>query len=67
MRLRNVKNAKEIIDSNELVITENIFKDDKPLHIEIGCGKGNFIIGKARQNLLGWISFDTNKLLLPSA
>lgn len=50
MRLRNVKNAKEIIDSNELVITENIFKDDKPLHIEIGCGKGNFIIGKARQN-----------------
>lgn len=50
MRLRNVKNAKEIIDSNELVITENIFKDNKPLHIEIGCGKGNFIIGKARQN-----------------
>ena len=50
MRLRNVKNAKEIINSNELVITENIFKDDKPLHIEIGCGKGNFIIGKARQN-----------------
>lgn len=50
MRLRNVKNAKEIIDSNELVITKNIFKDNKPLHIEIGCGKGNFIIGKAKQN-----------------
>lgn len=50
MRLRNIKNAKEIITNSELVITNNIFKDDKPLHIEIGCGKGNFIIGKARQN-----------------
>ena len=26
MRLRNVKNAKEIINSNELVITENILQ-----------------------------------------
>lgn len=50
MRLRNVKNAKEIIDSNELVITNNIFTPEKPLHIEIGCGKGTFIIEKAKQN-----------------
>lgn len=50
MRIRNIKNAKDIIDASELVITENIFSTDKPLHIEIGCGKGNFIIEKARQN-----------------
>lgn len=50
MRLRNVKNAKEIIDSNELVITNNIYTNEKPLHIEIGCGKGTFIIEKAKQN-----------------
>lgn len=50
MRLRNVKNAKEIIEKNELVITENIFDSTKPLYIEIGCGKGDFIIENARRN-----------------
>ena len=50
MRLRNVKNAKEIIEKNELVITENIFDNTKPLYIEIGCGKGDFIIENARRN-----------------
>ena len=28
MRIRNIKNAKEIINNSELVITNNIFKDD---------------------------------------
>ena len=50
MRLRNVKNAKEIVSSNEWVITKNIFNDDKPLYIEIGTGKGDFIIQMARLN-----------------
>lgn len=50
MRLRNIKNAKELVSSNELVIKENIFNEINPLHIEIGCGKGDFIIGKAKQN-----------------
>lgn len=50
MRIRNIKNAKEIINNSELVITNNIFKDDKPLYIEIGCGKGNFIIETAKRN-----------------
>jgi len=26
------------------------FGNDNPIHIEIGCGKGNFILGMARQN-----------------
>ena len=50
MRIRNIKNAKEIINNSELVITNNIFKDDKPLYIEIGCGKVYFIIETAKQN-----------------
>lgn len=50
MRLRNVKNAKEIIDSSELVITENIFDNNHKLYIEIGCGKGDFIIENALRN-----------------
>lgn len=50
MRLRNIKNAKELVNKSELVIKENIFKNDKPLHIEIGTGKGDFIINMALLN-----------------
>lgn len=50
MRLRNVKNAKELVETNKLYINENPFNNDKPLHIEIGTGKGDFIIGKARMH-----------------
>lgn len=58
MRLRNVKNAKDIINSNEYVITEpqkwfgkynELFNNDNPIHIEIGMGKGDFIIGMAQK------------------
>lgn len=48
MRLRNVKNAKEIISNSELVVNKNPFKDN--IHIEIGCGKGDFIIEKAKRH-----------------
>ncbi len=47
MRLRNVKNAKTIVENHELVVKTNPFNNEKPLHIEIGTGKGDFIIGKA--------------------
>lgn len=58
MRLRNVKNAKEIIANNKYVINEptemigkykTIFNNNNPLHIEIGMGKGDFIIGMAQK------------------
>lgn len=48
MRLRNVKNAREIVSNHNLVVTKNPFDNSKPLHIEIGTGKGDFIIGKAK-------------------
>jgi len=53
MRLRNVKYAEEKIASNEAYITSvsreetkdlnHIFGNVKPLHLEIGTGKGQFI------------------------
>lgn len=58
MRLRNVKNAKEIVNNSEYVILEpnkhigkykEIFKNNNPIRIEIGMGKGNFIIGMAEK------------------
>lgn len=59
MRLRNVKNKQEIMDASSYLITDakqyygkwnNLFNNSNPIHIEIGAGKGNFIINKAIQN-----------------
>lgn len=60
MRLRNVKNAKEIVRNSPYVINnpceykglynEKVFHNFNPIHLEIGMGKGNFIIDKAMKN-----------------
>ena len=59
MRLRNVKDASIKIDASNYIIKnyedykgnyKNIFNDDNKLCIEIGMGKGDFIIGMARNN-----------------
>jgi len=58
MRLRNVKNAKSIVENSNYVIKnpeenlgrfKEIFNNDKPINIEIGMGKGDFIIGMAKK------------------
>lgn len=54
MRLRNVKNADTIVNSSPYVIQDEqkykgkfqeLFSNDFPIHVEIGMGKGDFIIG----------------------
>lgn len=59
MRLRNVKNAREIVDNSSFVVHEpkefkgrynEVFGNDNPIELEIGMGKGNFIIDKAIKN-----------------
>lgn len=59
MRLKNVKNAKEIIESSKYVVLNyldykgkwnKVFNNNNPISIEIGMGKGDFIIGMAKQN-----------------
>lgn len=56
MRLRNIKNKEEIlIESSSLSLKpsekklkwKDHFKNDNPIHLEIGMGKGDFIIAKA--------------------
>lgn len=58
MRLRNVKNAGEIVNNSAYIIKDekskkgsykDIFANDNPIHIEIGMGKGDFIIGMAEK------------------
>ena len=60
MRLRKIKNASEVINTNsDLVLTDptvnkgkwkEFFKNDNPIYIEIGMGKGKFILEHAKQN-----------------
>lgn len=59
MRLRNVKGASDIIDASTYMIKNykdykgkynTLFNNNNKLHIEIGMGKGNFIIEMAKRN-----------------
>lgn len=59
MRLRNVKGANEKIDKDNVTIKNpkdfkgkwnEAFGNKNPLHIEIGMGKGKFIMELARKN-----------------
>ena len=58
MRLRNVKNAASIVENSNYVINnpkefigkfQSLFNNDNPINIEIGMGKGDFIIGMAQK------------------
>ncbi len=59
MRLRNIRGSREIVAANEYVVQEpekwkgqwkSLFGNDHPLHIEIGMGKGRFIMEMAARN-----------------
>lgn len=59
MRLRNIKGAQNIIEESKYLIKnpidykgnfKSLFKNNNPIEIEIGMGKGDFIIGKALAN-----------------
>lgn len=72
MRLRNVKGAKEVIDSSNIIIKspkdykgkfKTLFNNNNPIHIEIGMGKGSFIINMALNypniNFIGIEKYDS--------
>lgn len=56
VRLKHVKGAKEQIESSKYIVKDpleykgkykNLFNNDNPIYIEIGMGKGDFIINNA--------------------
>lgn len=72
MRLRNVKNKDEIMKSSPYLIFNpkdykgkwhEYFKNDNPIYIEVGMGKGDFIIENAIRypniNFIGIEKFDS--------
>jgi tRNA (guanine-N(7)-)-methyltransferase len=59
MRLRNLKNKSEIINNSEYVVKDpekyigkwnSLFDNSNPIYIEIGMGKGKFIVENAINN-----------------
>lgn len=72
MRLRNVKNALEILNNSPYFVENpweykgkilTLFDNYGPIHLEIGCGKGNFLIGMAKKypdiNFIGIEKYDS--------
>ena len=72
MRLKNLKNAKDILKTGKYFIENpellkrswnKIFKNNNPIYIEIGMGKGDFIINNALQfpniNFIGIEKYDS--------
>ena len=59
MRLRNIKGAREAIEASPYVILDpenykgrwhGVFVNDHPLRLEVGMGKGQFIMEQARRH-----------------
>lgn len=59
MRLKNVKGAKEEIEispylvhnpNNYKGVFQSLFYNDNPIHLEIGMGKGQFLVSMAERN-----------------
>ena len=72
MRLKNVKGAKERISISKYIINEpkllkgnykSLFNNNNPIHLEIGTGKGDFLIGMAikypKINFIGIEKYDS--------
>lgn len=71
MRMRRKKHREERMESCSGIMIRDIMEykgdiravygEDKPLHIEIGCGKGGFISETARRNPdINYIAFEKN-------
>lgn len=59
MRLRNITGSNEMVAASEYVVHEpetykgkwnTLFGNNRPIHVEIGMGKGKFIMQLAREN-----------------
>lgn len=72
MRLRNVKNKEQILDASSYLVKDpksykgrwsSLFKNNNPIYIEIGMGKGKFIIENAMKypniNFIGIEKYDS--------
>ena len=63
MRMRNPKNMDEMLNSCNYFLTEDLFNNDNDICLEIGMGKGKFIIENALKypdiNFIGIEKYDS--------
>lgn len=77
LRLRNIKNKTEIVKKEPKVIQNpkenrgrynSIFNNENPIHLEIGLGKGDFLIGMAKTYPnINFIGIEKSDSILASA
>lgn len=78
MRLRNKPWAKDKLQQYDRFVVhnpeqyrgkwENVFEKDQPIHIEIGTGKGQFIVGMAQANPhINYIGIEFQESVIVSA
>lgn len=77
MRLKHIKNSEKLIYESNYVIKDifknkgkwnSYFNNSNPLEIEIGMGKGNFLISKAKDNpRINYIGIEKYPSILLSA
>lgn len=72
MRLRNIPEAKDIVENSPFVIQKpcrlrgnwkDVWRNDKPIHLEVGMGKGRFLmemsLRHSENNYLGMELYDS--------
>jgi len=78
MRQRNKPWADEFIKENEQLVIPNasshrlnwqaVFRNNKPIHIEAGTGKGQYLVGMAKQNPdVNFIGIEVAKSIIVTA
>lgn len=77
MRLKHIKGSETIVNNSDVVIHEpenykgkwkSVFKNNNKIHLEVGMGKGQFIIKKAQENPdINFIGFEKYPSVLLSA
>lgn len=68
MRLKHIKGSEEVVESSNVVVHNpydykgkwnSVFENNKKIYLEIGMGKGNFLIEHARRNPnINYIGFE---------
>ena len=77
MRLRNIPGAKEAIANSRFVVHQvqekkgnwnRVFGNENPIHIEVGMGKGRFLMEMAALNPeINYIGIDLKDVVLAPA
>jgi len=78
MRARKKKWAPDVLENNPRILRDlatyegeslnKVFQNGNPVHVEIGCGKGRFIIETSRQNPdINYVAIEREAVILATA